>query len=154
MSAVSFPRSRLCVMSYMIKRTVIALSLVLLLPLWSSQAEDDVAVKQIRDDAPLIVRRLIAGRAKDKAEAIAASVLNESEKHHFDPLILLSIIETESGFTLKKRGRHGEAGLMQIKPSTARWVSKRIGVPWRGPKTLEDPQTNIRIGAAYLSYLR
>lgn len=66
----------------------------------------------------------------------------------------MAIIETESGFKTKKRGRHGEIGLMQIKPSTARWIAKKTKLPWHGKKQLEDPATNIKIGAAYLAFLR
>ena len=47
---------------------------------------------------------------------------------------------------------HGERGLMQILPTTAAWMARKMGL--RAPFDLRDPATNIKIGAAYLSHLR
>jgi soluble lytic murein transglycosylase len=86
--------------------------------------------------------------------SIFTAIMRESDRFHFDPVLLLSIIKVESGFVVNRRGRHGEIGLMQIKPSTGRWVAKKLALPWGGKKTLENPELNIRIGAAYLALLR
>jgi soluble lytic murein transglycosylase len=43
---------------------------------------------------------------------------------------------------------------MQILPTTGEWMSGKAGLGWRGSKTLRDPVQNIRIGAAYLAFLR
>jgi soluble lytic murein transglycosylase len=43
---------------------------------------------------------------------------------------------------------------MQLLPSTGRWMAQKSGIRWTGKRTLEDPVANIRIGAAYLAYLR
>jgi soluble lytic murein transglycosylase len=54
------------------------------------------------------------------------------------------------------RGSLDEIGLMQIRPGTAKWIIEKMNlkVKYRGEKTLLDPIQNIRIGAAFLSYLR
>jgi soluble lytic murein transglycosylase len=82
------------------------------------------------------------------------ALTREGARYGFAPLMLASIIETESDFSITQHGRHGELGLMQVKPATARWVAGRMGFAWEGPKTLLDPAKNIRIGAAYLALLR
>jgi soluble lytic murein transglycosylase len=43
---------------------------------------------------------------------------------------------------------------MQIKPSTAQWIAKKVGKKWNGPKSLLNPSTNVKLSLAYLSYLR
>lgn len=60
-----------------------------------------------------------------------------------------AIVEIESRFRPNVRGRHGEIGLMQIKPATARLVG------FRGPaRALYDPDTNIKFGMRYLAKAR
>ncbi|RYZ93929.1 MAG: lytic murein transglycosylase, partial [Proteobacteria bacterium] len=48
----------------------------------------------------------------------------------------------------------GAVGLMQIKPSTAAYVAARYRLNYAGPADLEDPAQNIRLGIAYLAYLK
>ena len=60
-----------------------------------------------------------------------------------------AIVEIESRFRPNVKGRHGEIGLMQIKPATARLVG------FRGPaRALYDPETNIKYGMRYLAKAR
>ena len=42
---------------------------------------------------------------------------------------------------------------MQIRPDTGADVARRHGIPWRGPKTLFDAATNVRLGTIYLEEL-
>lgn len=88
------------------------------------------------------------------AEPITRSLVSESRRHGFDPVFLLAVIQTESKFRRHARGSHGEIGLMQIKPATAEWIAARYGIKWQGDLSLTNPQTNIRLGSAYLAYLR
>ncbi len=91
---------------------------------------------------------------KKDSQKIAQAIIDESLKHEFDPVFLMSIIETESHFNPTILGGAGEIGLMQILPPTAKWMAAKAGLQWQGKKTLEDPISNIRIGAAYLAFLR
>ncbi len=91
---------------------------------------------------------------KRQAKKIHHTLLVESKKHGFDPAFLVAVIENESSFNPLIRGTSGEIGLMQVLPSTAKWTAKKIKLPWKGAKSLEDPITNIRIGAAFLAHLR
>jgi soluble lytic murein transglycosylase len=85
---------------------------------------------------------------------VSAMVLSESEKRGFDPLFVMAVIQTESQFDPTIIGSHGEIGLMQIKPDTAQWIAQKEGIPWKGKNTLKNPSTNVRIGIAYMAFLR
>lgn len=85
---------------------------------------------------------------------LAQVIIDESEFYDFDPIFVLAMIRTESSFNPKARGQFTEIGLMQIKPETARWICDREGLVWKGSLTLEDPIENVKIGMAYVNYLR
>lgn len=57
-----------------------------------------------------------------------------------------AVVQIESNFNPRMRGSHGEIGLMQVKPATARMMGYSGST--RG---LYDPETNIRIGMKYLA---
>lgn len=57
-----------------------------------------------------------------------------------------AVIRIESNFNPRMRGSHGEVGLMQVKPATARMMGYAGST-----KGLFDPDTNIRIGMKYLA---
>lgn len=110
--------------------------------------------------------RFIQERTKDllpaewrpHAERVARTLIEEANRYEMDPLLLMAVIRQESRFNPDALGRHGEIGLMQIKPSTARWVLGRRGISApteaRLRELLKDPAMNIRYGAAYLAHLR
>lgn len=91
---------------------------------------------------------------KDQSPKIAQTIIDESMKNSFDPVFLMSVIEGESSWRPEKVGGVGEIGLMQLRPSTAKWMAQKSGIKWAGDQSLKDPCTNIKIGAAYLAYLR
>lgn len=100
------------------------------------------------------VRSSLAPKWKSHAAEITRTVIQESVKYKLDPVFVLAIIKTESKFNPVALGRHGEIGLMQIKPSTAQWMAEKIGLEWKGADSLKDPATNIQISLAYMNYLR
>ncbi|NKL06708.1 lytic transglycosylase domain-containing protein [Rhizobium leguminosarum] len=57
-----------------------------------------------------------------------------------------AVIRIESNFNPNARGSHGEIGLMQIKPATARMMGYSGSA-----KGLFDPETNIKYGMKYLA---
>lgn len=100
------------------------------------------------------VQNSLAPKWKAQSRTIARAVITESSKYKMDPVFVLAVIKTESKFNPLALGRFGEIGLMQIKPDTAEWIAKKYRIPWNGKKTLENPSSNIRIGLAYMNYLR
>lgn len=118
---------------------------------WVSQGGQ---VKDLSGHIYKEVLRLLPKKHKKMAIEITRTLISESQKKGFDPLFIMALIKTESTFNPLAKGRHGEIGLMQIKPTTAAWVSKKMGLKWFGPMSLENPTQNMKIGISYLSYLR
>lgn len=100
------------------------------------------------------VQANLAPQWKGHARGIARTVITESAKYNLDPVFVLAVIKTESKFNPLTVGRFGEIGLMQIKPDTAEWIAKKYNLTWNGKKTLQNPEANIKIGLAYMNYLR
>ena len=96
----------------------------------------------------------LQGYWKSHAQRLTNATLQAAAKNNMDPLLLLAMIETESQFHPEARGSAGEIGLMQLKPATAAWIASRHGIAYQGPQTLLSPESNIALGAAYLSDLR
>ncbi len=109
--------------------------------------------KEIAKQVLATVKAEIPKQYKNRAFEIARAVIIEANHHMMDPFFLLAVIKTESSFRVKARGRHGEVGLMQIMPQTARWIAAQAGME-PNHIDLEDPATNIRLGATYFASLR
>lgn len=94
------------------------------------------------------------GLAPFEIRDLAATLVAESRAHGLDPATVLALIHVESRFYNFAVSRVGALGLMQILPATGREFARRTGVAWHGPLTLFDPIANVRIGIAYLVWLR
>lgn len=101
-----------------------------------------------------LVRKNMPKKHLKKADRIAKAILVESKKHQIDPIFIASIIKAESSFNPLAVGTSGEIGLMQLMPSTAEYIAKRIKMKYTGARTLRDPVKNIKLGVAYFTYLR
>ena len=88
------------------------------------------------------------------AKSLTTTLTEVSAQYGMDPVFLLAVIENESSFDTTVVGSHGEIGLMQITPDTAQWVSDKFGIPYKGKHQLKNPMVNVKLGAAYLAYLR
>lgn len=86
------------------------------------------------------------------AYKLAKLIVQESLKHNHDPLFVASLIKSESTFKSNVVSKAGAHGLMQILPSTARYVSK--GSEKLNTSKLHDPKYNLNIGLSYLTYLQ
>lgn len=91
---------------------------------------------------------------KSQASKISEMILAESEKKGFDPIFVLAVIQTESQFDVTVVGGVGEIGLMQVRPETAKWIAQKENIPWKGKSTLRNPVMNVKIGIAYMAFLR
>jgi soluble lytic murein transglycosylase-like protein len=86
--------------------------------------------------------------------AVVDALLDSEAKTGVDAFLLLAVIEEESRYDPSARSRRGARGLTQIVPDTGSDVAFRNGITWSGPESLNDPPTNVRIGAAYLAELK
>ena len=110
----------------------LALTLIAVLSL---AGKADKAVQEIK--LPLRHEDIIRQQAADK---------------HVDPALIAAVIYQESKFS-DRTSAAGAKGLMQILPSTARFIAKRSGGTAFVPSDLGTPQVNIAYGAYYLRYL-
>ena len=69
-----------------------------------------------------------------------------------EPALVLGITRQESGFDPNVRSGAGARGMMQLMPSTAAILARRIGVSY-SPGRLDEPDYNMRLGANYLGQL-
>lgn len=67
-----------------------------------------------------------------------------------EPAIIHAITRQESNFDTEAVSSANARGLMQLLPSTATLVARRIGVPFQVAQLTASPETNMRLGAAYL----
>ena len=69
-----------------------------------------------------------------------------------EPAFALAIIRQESNFDPTQRSGPGARGMMQLMPSTAAILARRMGVSY-SPGRLDEPDYNIRLGSTYLGQL-
>lgn len=62
---------------------------------------------------------------------------------------VLGLVRQESRFIVDARSSAGARGLMQLMPSTARWVARRIGLSY-SPARVVEVDTNVVLGTRYL----
>ncbi len=79
-----------------------------------------------------------------------SAVVERAQGVGLDPAYVYGLIRQESRFILDARSGVGASGLMQVMPATARWTAKKIGLTGFTPSQINDRDTNITIGTAYL----
>jgi soluble lytic murein transglycosylase len=85
-----------------------------------------------------------------------------AKDNQVDPLLVASVIRTESKFRSQDVSHAGAIGLMQLMPPTAEWIAnqmqhgtqKQLVTGSDGRKIdLSQPEVNIRLGSWYIHYL-
>jgi soluble lytic murein transglycosylase-like protein len=79
-------------------------------------------------------------------DSYSALISKYANQYDVPVALATAVIRVESNFNPMARGSHGEIGLMQIKPATARMMGYSGGA-----KGLFDPETNIKYGMKYLA---
>ena len=75
-----------------------------------------------------------------------------SDEYGVPEYIIYAVIKAESGFDSSALSSDGAIGLMQIMPSTFKWMTD-INDESYETGMLYDPETNIKYGTYYLQYL-
>lgn len=101
-----------------------------------------------------LTKKFLVKKQLKYSKRIAKAILKESRNYGFDPLFVMAVIQNESSFNVKMVGAVGEIGLMQVRPTTAQWISNLYHIPYKGEKTLFEPEVNIRLGVALMDKLR
>lgn len=110
----------------------------------------DLDVDEIGDS----LRRLrYTGLLPADISHLAKVIDRESRRQDLSPALVLALIRVESSGYNFAKSHKGALGLMQLLPTTAAHVARKIGEPWDGAASLYDSDTNVRLGVAYLRQL-
>ncbi|HXG27934.1 MAG TPA: transglycosylase SLT domain-containing protein [Nevskiales bacterium] len=98
----------------------------------------------------------VAEHARLRATQLRPLVAQYARQYRLPPELILAVIEQESSFNPQAQSARNAIGLMQLVPDEAgreayRYAERRAGTPTL--QELQDPQTNIRLGSAYLRLL-
>ena len=85
--------------------------------------------------------------SQGKSASVVDMAINEALRQKADPLLVLAVINSESGFNARATSPAGARGLMQIMPNTGR------GLGVQDSDMLYDAQTNLRAGIGFLKSL-
>ena len=100
------------------------------------------------------VKSSLPERYRARSMRISETLISQANLYNMDPMFVVALIENESKFNPKALGQFGEQGLMQIKPTTAKWIAKKYNLAWGKQYSLYNPVQNLKFGVAYLDYLR
>ena len=93
------------------------------------------------------------GASAEQAESVVRIVERQARRFQLDPLLVLAVIQVESGFDPTAVSAQGAMGLMQLQGPTARDIATDLGLPWSGDHLLFEPELNVLLGCAYLRRL-
>ncbi|PPV42512.1 transglycosylase SLT domain-containing protein [Ectopseudomonas oleovorans] len=78
-------------------------------------------------------------------------LVREAKRRDLHSSWVFAITRQESAFMADARSHAGAMGLMQLMPATAKETARKFGIPLASPQQVLNPDTNIQLGAAYLS---
>ncbi len=87
-------------------------------------------------------------------------IRQESRKHGLDPILVLALIQVESGFRFNAVSPMGARGIMQIMPEVGQKIAHEIGLRPEPdarrfrPEYLDNPFFSIKLGVYYLHDLK
>ncbi len=74
-----------------------------------------------------------------------------SEELELDPALVLAVIRRESFFDHMVSSSAGAVGLMQLMPSTGKFIAGKLGLRGIEVSDLTDPELNVRLGCIFLA---
>ncbi len=89
---------------------------------------------------------------KRREHALLPLVSAAAEEFDIPRAMILAVIRAESDFQSEAISRAGAMGLMQLMPDTFAWLCEELDEAHTASE-ITDPETNIRFGTYYLSYL-
>lgn len=92
-------------------------------------------------------------RREQRERLYLASIRHYADIYGVPPAMVLAVIRTESDFYPEAVSNAGACGLMQLMPETFAFLQKEKFNEELHDGAIFDPETNIRYGVYYLSYL-
>ena len=80
-------------------------------------------------------------------------VATYAEKYDLEEAFVFAVIKAESDFNEKAVSKSGARGLMQIMPTTGKWIASELDKGLFLSDDLFDAETNVEFGCFYLNYL-
>ena len=128
------------------------------------------AAKQWRDESQLAAMADVIKRFGDAATEVVFGKIATKRGYHFDAMAfpisgvpaflpiahsadlarVYAVARQESEFVWQASSGAGAKGLMQLLPSTAASIARRVGVAFDYSRLLVDPAFNTQLGAAFL----
>ena len=107
------------------------------------EAAHDLRISQLERQ----LQRRMSGLDPALHEDLARVIIGEAEASRIDPVLVLAVIEVESGFDPLAVSRAGALGLMQLQLPTLQRETGELGLAGTDPR---DPVVNVRPGVRYL----
>ena len=85
-------------------------------------------------------------------EEYRALIIKYSSENDIDPLLIASIIYVESHYNPIAKSKKGALGLMQIMPTTAKYIVKKYKMNIQ-VLDLTNPEINLMIGCKYMKHI-
>lgn len=138
------------------------LTILILLSYTTKKKEEEcirrsVQAAKLKVDKKLLEERTLKTLSKDRKPSEVRRyrgyfkiITKYANFYSIEPELVLAIIKVESEFKSHAVSNKGAIGLMQIMPSTAKWLCDSGRLKNRNLKTPED---NIQLGVLYLSLL-
>lgn len=82
-----------------------------------------------------------------------AAINRDARLNGVDPALVAAMTWRESGFDAAAESGRGAVGLMQVLPSTARFIESQPDPPPGRAIDIRDPEVNVSYGTWYLRYL-
>lgn len=118
-------------------------------PKFHVKTTETAVVVQISESDAYVTK--LAPDFKWKARYLSA-ITEASEKYGVPQEILIAVTEVESGFNPQARGTHGERGLFQLKPATAKYICQKLDMYYYDGIEFSI-YDSVLVAAAYLNYL-
>jgi len=132
--------------------------LALLAELYARAADFRSAHALVRSELRPLLRRPASPLALRVASlayplAFREHISRVSQSAAVPPDLLQALMREESALDPRALSATGALGLTQVMPSTARMIARKLRIQGYQTARLYDPETNIRIGGAYLGEL-
>jgi len=82
------------------------------------------------------------------------TIENQATNYDIEPAWIYGILRQESAFIRNARSSKGALGLMQLMPSTGKYIAKRVKRKFNNKYDLLIADKNIELGSAYLRYVK
>lgn len=82
--------------------------------------------------------------------AFSQSITHYAQRRQLEPAWVFALIRQESAYRVDAKSPVGAMGLMQIMPSTAKYIAQKTKTPYKSVSSLIQADKNLELGTLYL----